>query len=44
MYLAEGNQAEAVRGYRVYRARLRDQLAIDPSARMEDLVRGLLGR
>ena len=44
VYLAEGNQAEALRRYRVYRDLLRDQLALDPSAHMEDLVGGLLGR
>ena len=44
VYLAEGNQAEAIRGYRVYRKLLYDQLALDPSARMEDLIRGLVGR
>ena len=44
VYLAEGNQAEALRAYRVYRDLLRAQLALNPSARMEDLVHALLDR
>ena len=44
VYLAEGNQAEALRAYGVYRDLLRNQLGLEPSARMEELVRGVLGR
>jgi len=44
VYLAEGNQAEALRSYRVYRDLLRDQLGLEPSARMDEVVRGLLVR
>ena len=44
VHLAEGNQAEALRGYRVYRDLLHAQLALAPSTRMEDLVRDLVGR
>jgi DNA-binding SARP family transcriptional activator len=44
VHLAEGNQAEALRGYRLYRGLLHDQLALAPSPRMEDLVRDLVGR
>lgn len=40
VHLAEGNQAEAIRRYRLYRALLQDQLGLEPSTRMEDLVRG----
>lgn len=41
VYLAEGNQAEALRGYRAYRDLLHDELALEPSARMEELISGL---
>ena len=41
VYLAEGNQAEALRGYRAYRDLLHDELALEPSARMEGLISGL---
>lgn len=44
VYLAEGNQAEALRGYRVYEHLLHDQLGLAPSTLMEDLVGGLLCR
>jgi DNA-binding SARP family transcriptional activator len=44
VYLAEGNQAEALRGYRLYRDLLHDELALKPSERMEDLVGGLIAR
>jgi DNA-binding SARP family transcriptional activator len=44
VYLAEGNQAEALRAYRRYEHLLHDQLGLAPSARMEELVCGLLGR
>ena len=41
VHLAEGNQAEAIRRYWLYRGLLQDQLGIEPSPRMEELVRGL---
>jgi DNA-binding SARP family transcriptional activator len=44
VYLAEGNQAEALSGYRRYERLLDDQLGLAPSVRMEELVGGLLGR
>jgi len=44
VYLAEGNQAEALRAYRLYRDLLRDQVGLGPSARMEELVDSLQGR
>jgi DNA-binding SARP family transcriptional activator len=40
-YLAEGNQWEAVRQYRRYRHVLRHELGVDPSPKMEDLIRHL---
>jgi DNA-binding SARP family transcriptional activator len=39
--IAEGNVAEAIRGYREYRALLRDEIGLDPSPAMETLVQGL---
>jgi DNA-binding SARP family transcriptional activator len=44
LHLAEGNQAEALHSYFLYRDLLHERLGLDPSARMEDLVRGLRGR
>jgi DNA-binding SARP family transcriptional activator len=44
VYLAEGNQAEALRGYCAYRDRLHDELALEPSARMEKMIGRILGR
>lgn len=41
VYLAEGNQAEALRAYRAYRDLLHHELALEPSARMEELIGGL---
>jgi DNA-binding SARP family transcriptional activator len=41
VYLAEGNKAEALREYRTYRDLLHDKLALEPSARMEELIAGL---
>lgn len=38
VYLAEGNQAEALRSYGVYRNLLHEQLGLEPSPRMEALV------
>jgi DNA-binding SARP family transcriptional activator len=42
IYLAEGNQAEAIHQYRLYRDRLNGQLGLDPSSEMAELV-GHLG-
>ena len=41
VYLAEGNQAEALRAYRAYRNVLDGELALEPSARMDELIGGL---
>ena len=41
VYLAEGNKAEALREYCAYRDLLHDKLALEPSARMEELIAGL---
>lgn len=38
IYLAEGNQAEAIHQYRLYRDRLNGQLGLDPSSEMAELV------
>jgi DNA-binding SARP family transcriptional activator len=40
-YLAEANAADAVRQYSVYRILVKDQLGIEPSPRMQELVQGL---
>jgi DNA-binding SARP family transcriptional activator len=40
VHLAEGNRAEALRQYAYYRRLVTDELGIEPSARMETLVRG----
>jgi DNA-binding SARP family transcriptional activator len=40
VHLAEGNRAEALRHYAYYRRLVTDRLGIEPSARMETLVRG----
>jgi DNA-binding SARP family transcriptional activator len=39
-YIAEGNVAEAIRQYCVYRRLLNDELGVDPSPELEALVRG----
>jgi DNA-binding SARP family transcriptional activator len=44
VHLAEGNQAEAIHQYRLYRELLHDQLGLEPSTLMEQLVRGLIVR
>lgn len=44
VYLAEGNNAEALRSYRLYCKLLRDQLGVAPSPHMEAMIRGLLAR
>jgi DNA-binding SARP family transcriptional activator len=40
-HLAEGNPADAIRHFNLYRALAQDRLGLEPSARMLDLVRGL---
>jgi DNA-binding SARP family transcriptional activator len=40
-YLAEGNCSEAVRAYQGYRRLLNDQLGLDPSAELDDLLRSV---
>ena len=40
-YIAEGNIGEARREYETFRALLHNELSLDPSAAMEDLIRGL---
>jgi DNA-binding SARP family transcriptional activator len=42
VHLAEGNYAEVVRQYRLYRDLLEDQLSLEPSPQMEALVGGLM--
>jgi DNA-binding SARP family transcriptional activator len=39
VHLAEGNAAEAIRQYRLFRRLLREQLGIAPSENMEELIR-----
>jgi DNA-binding SARP family transcriptional activator len=41
VHLAEGNAAEAIRQYRLFRQLAGEQLGIAPSARMEALIRGI---
>ena len=41
-HLAEGNAAEALRQYRVFRGLLRDRLGLEPSGQMDALVRPLV--
>ena len=41
VYLAEGNQSEAVREFARYRALLRAELGLEPTARLRRLVEGL---
>lgn len=40
-HVAEGNRGEAARQYRFFRELLHDELGVEPSGAMEDLVRGL---
>jgi DNA-binding SARP family transcriptional activator len=42
LHLAEGNYAEAVREYRLYRELLNDQLGLEPSPQMQALVHELM--
>jgi DNA-binding SARP family transcriptional activator len=41
VYLAEGNHGEAVRQYEIFRRLLHEQVGLEPSAHIEDLVFGL---
>jgi DNA-binding SARP family transcriptional activator len=41
IYLAEGNASEALRQYSLYKRRLHEELGLEPSAQMEELVRDL---
>jgi DNA-binding SARP family transcriptional activator len=40
-YLAEGNPGEAIRQYRLFRRLLDDQLGLEPSHLMTDLMQAL---
>jgi DNA-binding SARP family transcriptional activator len=42
LWLAEGNQGEAVRQYSMFRRLLQEQLGLTPSTHIEDLVSGLI--
>jgi len=42
VHLTQGNQSEAVRHYGLYRRLLRRELALDPSAQMDELVSTLI--
>jgi DNA-binding SARP family transcriptional activator len=42
IYLAEGNEAKAIRCYRLFRTRVRDELGLGPSRQMEALVAGVM--
>jgi DNA-binding SARP family transcriptional activator len=44
VHLAEGNAGEAIRQYELFRTLLHDQLGLEPSSRLSDLVRGVRGR
>lgn len=44
VHLCEGNPAEALRQYEIYRRLLREELGLGPSDRIRQLVRSLLGR
>ena len=41
VHLAEGNTGEAVRQYRLFRRLLREHLGLEPSGRMEELMRSI---
>ncbi len=41
VYAAENNSSEVIRQYRLYRRMLEDELGVEPSVEMKDLVRGL---
>ena len=38
VHLAQGNRAEAVRQYRIYQRLMRDELGLEPSRQMEELI------
>jgi DNA-binding SARP family transcriptional activator len=40
-HLAEGNAGEALRQYRVYARAIKDELGLEPSKQMNDLIRGI---
>jgi DNA-binding SARP family transcriptional activator len=42
IHLAEGNDGEAIRQYRLFRRLVHEQLGLEPSARMEELMRSIL--
>jgi DNA-binding SARP family transcriptional activator len=44
VHLAEGNQAEALRQYAIYRRLLQDELGLSPSEKIRQLLRSALGR
>jgi DNA-binding SARP family transcriptional activator len=44
VHLAEGNAAEALRQYQLYRRALREELGLAPSGQIRRLVAPLLGR
>ncbi len=44
VHLAEGNQADAVRQYHLFRNLLRSELRLEPSGQMHELVGGLIAR
>jgi DNA-binding SARP family transcriptional activator len=44
VYLAEGNQSEAVHGFARYRSLLRAELGLEPTPRLHQLVEGLQSR
>ncbi|MHB8959415.1 MAG: AfsR/SARP family transcriptional regulator [Candidatus Limnocylindrales bacterium] len=44
VYLAEGNVGDALGQYRTYRQLMHDELGLEPSNQMEDLVRDLMSR
>jgi DNA-binding SARP family transcriptional activator len=43
-HLAEGNPAEAIRQFEAYRKALREELGLEPSAQLQELVRSYLAR
>lgn len=44
LYLAEGNAGDAVMQYRTYRQLMHEELGLEPSSQMEDLIRDLMSR
>jgi DNA-binding SARP family transcriptional activator len=43
-YLAEGNRGDAIAHYRAYRRLLQEELGLEPSSQMNDLVQAVAGR